>query len=198
MEYVNPVSELKNLVLKFQIIIFVLIFGIVAIAVSMPIILKKNAPILVEAESFHSVAETKPWKMASQRYEGFVKSYLHARFEWDKESFSKKKDALSPLLSEKAFLGLRDSITAFNQIAETQGGKSYFVLDSFAFAFESKIAEVKAIWVLKIREAAVSVPFFIKFTLEETAFSKKNPYGLKIKQIVESSEADFLKKGKSE
>lgn len=195
MEYLNPIKQLEHLIKRYQIalVVLALLLGIAIIAV--PALSRSGYCIVVEQDGLATLAATKPWKVSAARVEGFLKSYLSARFEWTPETFSKSKETLKVFTSDAVYSKLKDSLASFESIAQNQQAKSHFILEGFGFANAKRRIEARVTRVLRIKHLGLSTPLVIRIAYEDVAVSQTNPYGLVVTGVeeVEAKEGDNSK-----
>ena len=186
MEYLKPIESLEKNLRFYQQMTAALIGVITLIVIILPNAAKHSNPLLIKTDQSVSLAEVSSWNLSVDRLERFAKAYLSARFEWTADNFGKKKDSLKELTSESVFSSLKTPLTSFESLAQTQGAKSYYVLEDFGFSNAKKLIEAKITRVIRIKNAALATPLQITLTFDEASLSESNPFGLTVVGLDES------------
>ncbi len=185
MQYLKPIEVLEATVKRYQLTLFGLL-GIIALClVLVPSMVKNGNPLLITTDSAVELAHTTPWNLSVERFERFTKLYLADRFEWDKDNFDSKKTDLKTIVSTDVFTKLRESFTTFQSLGQTQGARSFYVLEDFGFSNSQNKILAKVTRVLRIQNVAVATPLEIHISFQESTVSQSNPYGLTVTSVEE-------------
>lgn len=184
MEFQSTIESYRSQLKFYQILslVFATTVGIEAVLFAT----QKGPYFVRENDSFSVVTQSEPWRLTTERIEGFLRLYLDGRMHWSKEDFDSKKALLSAITSETVQTKLKDSLVAFGAMARNQDMRSFYVLEGHRFSNEKKIVEAQVSRIIRIGATGVVTPIQLVITYDEAAVTEQNPYGLKIVSIDES------------
>ena len=186
MEYLKPIEVLEQTIARYKTILYSLVALLGLSLILVPQIVKQSNPVIVKTKDGAILAPVSAWSNSIDRLEGYTNAYLAARFNWKPETIEEKKTELKNLTTDAVFSKLKESIAAFQSLAQNQQAKSYYVLEDFSVSNASQKIEIFATRIIRIKNVAAATPLHILISYQESAITQTNPYGLAISGIDES------------
>jgi hypothetical protein len=186
MEFNNMLESLRAQIKFYQVLSLLLIGVLAVLAVIAPASIQLGPYVIQDSNGYAAVTRSEPWKLTVSRVEGFLKLFLSTRYEWSKDGFDQKKEALNSLVTDAVAAKLKDSVVSYGTFAKAQDARAFFILEGFRFSNEKHVIEAQISRIIRVGTTGVVTPLFLKISYEDTSVSNMNPYGLRVKAIEES------------